>query len=70
MHTKPKTKPQIPDDLTLMTTSALGDVERIASVATRADLIGAIRWCDGNPTGNAARREILAEALRRKGDAK
>lgn len=66
---KTKTIPQLPDDLTLMTTAALGDVERIASVATRADIISAIRWCDGNPAGNATRRETLAEALRRKGDA-
>lgn len=66
---KTKTIPQLPDDLTLMTTAALGDVERIASVATRADIICAIRWCDGNKVGNATRRETLAEALRRKGDA-
>lgn len=61
-----KPKPSIPSDLELLTTAHLNDVPRLASVASRADLIAAIRWCDsGRLPEQAKRREALATALQK-----
>lgn len=58
----------IPSDLGLLKTCHLNDCERIASVASREDLIAAIRWIDaGHLPTEARRRVLLAEALRKGG---
>ncbi len=63
-----KASGSLPDDGELLRTCHLHDVPRIASVATRADLIGAIRWIDaGRLPAEAKRRVLLAEALKKGG---
>ncbi len=59
----------IPSDLELLKTCHINDVARIASTTSREDLIAAIRWCDSNGFGKEPRRETIAEALRKQGNA-
>lgn len=66
-----KTAYTLPSDEELLKTAHLNDVERIASMASRADIIAAIRWIDaGQLPAEAKRRVLLSEALRKKGGSK
>jgi len=68
MSNTPKT---IPADLELLKTASLHDVPRIASQASREDLIAAVRWIDaGHLPLEAKRRVLIAEALGKKGGSK
>lgn len=71
MKITPSRLRSIPPDLELLKTVSLGDVPRIASTASRDDLITAIRWIDaGQLPAEGKRRVLLAEALMKTGGGK
>lgn len=49
-----------------LTQGSIADCRSAVASATRAQLIAAHRWCEGNLEGNKVRKEIIADELRRR----
>jgi hypothetical protein len=63
---KPNDPRAIPEEIRFLIATSTEDCRSGAAHATRAQLIEAHRWCERHPEGQKTRKEILAQALRKR----